>query len=123
MSDMTYDPVRQGIVVRRWARRDRPLVWLRGEIKTPPFAQTARLEAGYLLIVVAARGISGFRTHGPCRPLDCDATSCGSTMKPPGSFASLKGYTRGAIPMLSNAVSGETSRAESTRQGSSYEEK
>jgi phage-related protein len=28
---------------------DRPLVWLRGEVKTPPFSQTARLEAGYLL--------------------------------------------------------------------------
>lgn len=29
--------------------RDRPLVWLRGEVKTPPFSQAARLEAGYLL--------------------------------------------------------------------------
>jgi phage-related protein len=29
--------------------RDKPLVWLEGEIKTPPFSQTARLEAGYLL--------------------------------------------------------------------------
>ena len=29
--------------------RDRPLVWLRGEIKTPPFSQAARVEAGYLL--------------------------------------------------------------------------
>ena len=28
---------------------DRPLVWLRGEVKTPPFSQAARLEAGYLL--------------------------------------------------------------------------
>ena len=28
---------------------DRPLVWLRGEIKTPPFSQAARIEAGYLL--------------------------------------------------------------------------
>jgi phage-related protein len=24
-------------------------VWLRGEIKTPPFSQAARIEAGYLL--------------------------------------------------------------------------
>ena len=29
--------------------RDRPLVWLHGEIKTPPFSQAARIEAGYLL--------------------------------------------------------------------------
>jgi phage-related protein len=28
---------------------DKPLVWLHGEIKTPPFSQEARLEAGFLL--------------------------------------------------------------------------
>lgn len=28
---------------------DKPLVWLYGEIKTPPFSKTARLEAGFLL--------------------------------------------------------------------------
>jgi len=28
---------------------DKPLVWLHGEVKTPPFSQTARLEAGFLL--------------------------------------------------------------------------
>jgi phage-related protein len=27
---------------------DKPLVWLRGEVQTPPFSKTARLEAGYL---------------------------------------------------------------------------
>jgi phage-related protein len=31
------------------AARDKPLVWLHGEVKTPPFSQTARLEAGFLL--------------------------------------------------------------------------
>ena len=31
------------------ARRDKPLVWLRGEVKTPPFSSTARVEAGALL--------------------------------------------------------------------------
>ena len=30
-------------------RPDKPLVWLRGEIKTPPFLAEARLEAGGLL--------------------------------------------------------------------------
>jgi len=29
--------------------RDKPLVWLRGEVKTPPFSKEARLGAGYLL--------------------------------------------------------------------------
>jgi phage-related protein len=28
---------------------DKPLVWLEGEIKSPPFTQAARLEAGFLL--------------------------------------------------------------------------
>ena len=28
---------------------DKPLVWLHGEIKTPPFSPAARLEAGILL--------------------------------------------------------------------------
>ena len=31
------------------ARRDKALAWLHGEIKTPPFNKTARIEAGYLL--------------------------------------------------------------------------
>lgn len=28
---------------------DKPLVWLRGEVKTPPFSASARIEAGVLL--------------------------------------------------------------------------
>jgi len=28
---------------------DKPLVWLRGEVKTPPFSGEARIEAGVLL--------------------------------------------------------------------------
>jgi phage-related protein len=28
---------------------DKPVVWLHGEVKTPPFSQAARLEAGLLL--------------------------------------------------------------------------
>lgn len=30
-------------------RRDSPLIWLHGEIKTPPFTAAARIEAGVLL--------------------------------------------------------------------------
>lgn len=30
-------------------RTDKPLVWLEGEVKTPPFSAAARIEAGYLL--------------------------------------------------------------------------
>jgi phage-related protein len=31
---------------------DKPLVWLHGDIKSPPFSQDARIEAGYLLRLV-----------------------------------------------------------------------
>jgi phage-related protein len=41
MSNMTYSLVVPSV--------DKPLVWLEGKIKTPPFSQRARLEAGYLL--------------------------------------------------------------------------
>ncbi|MCF7824748.1 MAG: type II toxin-antitoxin system RelE/ParE family toxin [Candidatus Marinimicrobia bacterium] len=30
-------------------RNDKPLVWLHGEVKTPPFSSAARIEAGFLL--------------------------------------------------------------------------
>jgi phage-related protein len=41
MPDWTYDAP--------MPTRDKPLVWLRGEVKTPPFSRDARLEAGVLL--------------------------------------------------------------------------
>lgn len=31
------------------AEAGKPIVWLRGEVKTPPFSKEARIEAGYLL--------------------------------------------------------------------------
>jgi len=42
MSMMTY------LVVGEQLMR-KPLVWLHGEVKTPPFSEKARLEAGFLL--------------------------------------------------------------------------
>lgn len=41
MSDATYTPP--------VSPNDKPLVWLHGEIKTPPMSGAARVEAGYLL--------------------------------------------------------------------------
>ncbi len=29
--------------------RDKPLVWLKGQVKTPPLSEAARIEAGFLL--------------------------------------------------------------------------
>ena len=37
------------ILVVKMPPTDKPLVWLRGEIKTPPLSSQARLEAGFLL--------------------------------------------------------------------------
>ena len=31
------------------AGREKPVVWLAGEVKTPPFSKEARVEAGFLL--------------------------------------------------------------------------
>ena len=31
------------------ASREKPVVWLAGEVKTPPFSKEARVEAGFLL--------------------------------------------------------------------------
>ena len=31
------------------SQKDKPLIWLHGVVKTPPFSAAARLEAGYLL--------------------------------------------------------------------------
>ena len=33
---------------------DKPLVWLHGEVKTPPFSPAARIEAGYFLRLLQA---------------------------------------------------------------------
>jgi phage-related protein len=42
MSDLVY-------ALMWMSDEDKPLVWLHGEVKTPPFSQAARVEAGYLL--------------------------------------------------------------------------
>ncbi len=41
MSNMTY--------INSMTYQEKPLVWLHGEIKTPPLSSVARIEAGFLL--------------------------------------------------------------------------
>jgi phage-related protein len=51
---------------------DKPLVWIEGEIKIPPFSPKARLEAGYLL-----RRLQQGETLGmPHRPLPSIGNRC-----------------------------------------------
>ena len=54
-------------------RADKPLVWLHGEIKTPPFSGAARIEAGVRLRQVQA----GVRLRLPhMRPMPSLAPRC-----------------------------------------------
>ena len=46
---------------------DKPLVWLHGEIRTPPFSREARIEAGTLLRLLQS-GASIGMPHGRAMP-------------------------------------------------------
>jgi len=53
--------------------RDKPLVWMYGEISTPPFSANARIEAGYLLRQVQ----KGIKLSLPqSRPMSSIGTRC-----------------------------------------------
>lgn len=52
---------------------DKLLVWLRGEVKTPPFSAGARVEAGFLLRRLQ-RGETLSRPHS--RPLPAIGAAC-----------------------------------------------
>jgi phage-related protein len=45
MSDMTYN-VKKGCLM---SPHDRPLVWLHGEVKSPPLSKKARITVGFFL--------------------------------------------------------------------------
>lgn len=51
----------------------KPLVWLKGEVKTPPFSKQARLEAGILLRKLQAGEVLSM-PH--CRPMPSIASRC-----------------------------------------------
>ena len=55
------------------SERGKPLVWLRGEVKTPPFSKEARLEAGVLLRQVQL-GVSLGLPHS--RPMPAVGVRC-----------------------------------------------
>src|SRR5262245_7162241 len=49
LTEMLWHVCRIGHILYRMARAAKPLVWLRGAVKTPPFSTEARVEAGVLL--------------------------------------------------------------------------
>ena len=51
---------------------DKPLVWLHGEIRTPPFSRAARVEAGYLLRLLQKGQAVGM----PRRPMSVVRPRC-----------------------------------------------
>ena len=53
--------------------KDKPLVWMHGEISTPPFTENARIEAGYLLRQIQ----KGIKLSLPqSRPMPSIGTQC-----------------------------------------------
>ena len=52
---------------------DKPLVWLHGEIRTPPLSSAARIEAGYLLRQIQS-GIKVSLPHS--RPMPAIGSGC-----------------------------------------------
>jgi phage-related protein len=65
MSDMTY--------CCNMSSKDKPLVWMHGEITTPPFTENARIEAGYLLRQIQ----KGIKLSLPqSRPMPSIETQC-----------------------------------------------
>ena len=60
-------------IVSRMAPADKPLVWLHGEVKTPPFSAEARIEAGVLLRQLQ-RGVKVALPHS--RPMPTIGVRC-----------------------------------------------
>lgn len=53
--------------------QDKPLIWLHGEIKTPPFSYAARIEAGFLFRLLQM----GEKLKMPhSRPMPCIGSNC-----------------------------------------------
>jgi phage-related protein len=52
-------------MLRNVSPRDKPLVWLSGQVKTPPFSPEARIEAGFLLRQLQAGRILGMPHSRP----------------------------------------------------------
>ena len=60
---------------------DKPLVWLKGQIKTPPFSPEARIEAGMLLRRLQRGENLGCRIPVQCRQLAAVVTNLGFRTK------------------------------------------
>jgi phage-related protein len=60
---------------------DKPLVWLHGEIRTPPFSRAARIEAGYLLRLLQKGQAVGLPQSRPMPVVGPAVTNCECAMQ------------------------------------------
>ena len=77
----------------------KPLVWLHGEVKTPPFSAQARVEAGYLLRMLQ----EGERLSMPeSRPMPTIGANCHELRVTDGNvnWRILYGISRDAVVVL-----------------------
>jgi hypothetical protein len=59
--------------------KDKPLAWLSGEVKTPPFSKEARIEAGFFLRRLQRGESLSMPNRARCQALRHDATNYEST--------------------------------------------
>ena len=89
------------------------LDWLSGEIKTPPFSQSARVEAGMLLRRLQEGESVGMPHSRPMPRSALDATSCGSaTRTGPGGMVYRIDPRRIVIASVFPKTTRETPRQE-----------
>src|ERR1035437_2807447 len=90
------------------AATDKPLVWLHGEVKSPPFSMAARLEAGVLLRRVQA----GERLGMPhSRPMPAIGRRCYELRIPDEGHTWRIIYRTDADAVIIAAVFAKTTRA------------
>ena len=105
MSELTY--IARGGSLHR-AARERPLVWLHGEVKSPPFSALARVEAGVLL----RRVQQGERMGLPhARPMPAIGRRCHELRIPDADHTWRIIYRTDADAVIIAAVFAKTTRA------------
>ncbi len=85
MSDWTYT-----YRVNQDPGPSKPLRWIHGEVKTPPFTKDARLEAGFLLRRLQDGESLGMPHSRRCRRSVPGATKVGSLTRAPVGASSIE---------------------------------
>ncbi len=81
-------------------RKDKPLVWLHGEIKTPPMSSAARTEAGFLLRKLQMGSGSQCLIHDQCHRLVRDVTNSVSMTKTRRGVLCIESINDAIVPTV-----------------------